>query len=503
MIRTLPSLLGAAALALTMAATSATVALAEKVNLRFVVASDTDTMSENDGRGGLARLASVVKAERAKGGNVMFVFPGDLLSPSILAGFDKGKHMIDLLNIAPPDILVPGNHEYDFGPEVFIERMREGNFTKLATNTMMDGKPIPGFETQILKTYGDLKVGFIGITTDQTPVLSSPGNITFSNSVETATTATAELREKGADVVVAIVHTAQNIDFDLMYRAGADIVLSGHDHTLHVFFDGRRALVESKEEAEYVTVMDVAFDIGESRGRRRVRWWPNWQIIDTATVTPDPDVAAKVKAYEDTLSAELDVEIGVAEVELDSRRASVRGGETALGNLIADGMREAVDADVAITNGGGIRGDKEYAAGTELTRRDVLTELPFGNRTVSFELTGAQIKELLENGVSAVEDGAGRFPHVSGMTVEVDLSAEPGSRVTTVTVNGQPIDDAATYTVATNDYMGGGGDGYAAFEQGTPVIDAVTGDLMANDVMSFIREAGTISPAPEGRITLN
>ena len=109
-----------------------------------------------------------------------------------------------------------------------------------------------------------------------------------------------------------------------------------------------------------MTIMDVEFDVGESRGKRRVRWWPNFRIIDTANVTPDATVAARVEELEGTLSKELDVAIGTSDIELDTRKASVRTSETAFGNLTADAMRSAVGADVGFTNGGGIRGNKLY-----------------------------------------------------------------------------------------------------------------------------------------------
>ena len=159
-------------------------------------------------RGGVARLASVVNAERAKGGNTLFVYPGDLLSPSILSGFDKGAHMIELLNMSPPDILVPGNHEYDFGPDEFIKRMNEGKFMKLATNTRYkDGSKLPGFEDSVIKQYGDVKIGVMGLTTEDTPDISSPGNNRILQQYRYCTRTTgAALREQGADMVIAVVH---------------------------------------------------------------------------------------------------------------------------------------------------------------------------------------------------------------------------------------------------------------------------------------------------------
>ncbi|MDA8869969.1 5'-nucleotidase C-terminal domain-containing protein [Rhizobiaceae bacterium] len=495
---TLTRLLAATALA----ATFSTTALAEIINVTLITASDMDTMSGKE-RGGVARLASVVKAERAKGGNSVFVFPGDLLSPSILAGFDKGEHMIDLLNMTPPDILVPGNHEYDFGPEVFIQRMNEGTFDKLATNTRgADGQPIEGFQDTKMMSFGDLKIGFMGMTTADTPTISSPGPITFAPVVETAKAADAKLREEGADVTVAVVHTAQAIDFDLLYQSGVDIVLSGHDHNLHVFYDGRRALVESKEEAEYVVMMDIAFDVTNDDGERRVRWWPNFRITDTATVEPDAEVAAAVQAYEDTLSKELDIELGKAAFELDTRRISVRTGENAFGNLVADAMRAAVDADIAMTNGGGIRGNIQHDAGKTWTRRDVLTELPFGNGTVKLEVTGAIIRAALEHGLMSAPEAAGSFPHFSGMVVTADLAQPAGSRVTEVMVDGAALDDAKTYTLATNDFMGGGGDGYAMFRDGTVLIDKDSAKLMANDVMAYFRAGEELETQIDGRLKI-
>jgi 5'-nucleotidase/UDP-sugar diphosphatase len=143
-------------------------------------------------------------------------------------------------------------------------------------------------------------------------------------------------------------------------------------------------------------------------------------------VTPDPETVAMADALRATMDQTLDVEIGTLETPLDSRRNVVRAEESTMGNLIADAMRDATGADIAIMNGGGIRGDTTYDAGRKLTRRDILTELPFGNVTVVTELPGSQVLLALENGVSQVEKGAGRFAQVSGLTFAFD--AVGGSR---------------------------------------------------------------------------
>ncbi|MCK5621763.1 MAG: 5'-nucleotidase C-terminal domain-containing protein, partial [Alphaproteobacteria bacterium] len=184
----------------------------------------------------------------------------------------------------------------------------------------------------------------------------------------------------------------------------------------------------------------------------------------------------------------------------DTQRASVRTAETNFGNLIADAMRAGVGADIAIANGGGIRGDRTYEAGTVLTRKDVLTELPFGNVTVLLELSGADVLAALENGVSQVEEKAGRFPQVSGLSFTYDPSAAAGSRVVEVMIGGKKLDKAKTYKVATNDYMAGGGDGYAALKKGKVLIDASGATYMATMVMNYIAANAPVSPKVEGRI---
>ena len=224
------------------------------------------------------------------------------------------------------------------------------------------------------------------------------------------------------------------------------------------------------------------------------------RVVNTVSVAPDPRLQASVDAYLGGLEQELDVEIGSTTVELDSRRSTVRSRESAIANLFADAMRAATGADVALTNGGGIRADKVYPPGTTLLRRDIRSELPFGNKTILLEVTGADLLAALENGVGGVEMGAGRFPHVSGMAFRFDASKPPGSRVAGVTVGGEPLDPSRTYRLATNDFLGRGGDGYDMFAAAPRLIDAAAGTLMAAQVIEAVAAAGEIAPRTEGRI---
>jgi 2',3'-cyclic-nucleotide 2'-phosphodiesterase (5'-nucleotidase family) len=179
----------------------------------------------------------------------------------------------------------------------------------------------------------------------------------------------------------------------------------------------------------------------------------------------------------------------------------VRKEEATMGNLIADAIKDVTGADFAITNGGGIRADKQYTAGSPLTRKDIFSELPFGNLTTALQLSGKDVLAALENGVSQVEEGAGRFPQVSaGLIVTYDAKKPAGSRLVSVTWNGKPIDPAGSYKVATNDYMLSGGDGYTSFKNGKVLINEREGHLMASDVIDWISKKGSVDVKIEGRI---
>ena len=502
-------IIGTLVLAAGMTFSSMAGTLAQDVDLTFLLISDIYEMaSEKSKRGGFARVNAIAKAERAKGGNLIYAHAGDFISPSLLSGFDKGEHVVELTNLAPPDIVVPGNHEFDFGKEAFLKRMGELKSTILSANLRRaDGSKVDGIKDTVMMTFGDasdpmksIKVGIVGLTLEDSPTLSSPGDLKFSSSMDTAKSSAAALKEAGADVLVAILHEDIATDRALYSTGIFDFVLSGHDHDLTVNYNGRSVMAESRSEGDLIVALDVKFSISEKRGKRRVKWWPNFRIIDSATVTRDAETLAKVQGYQAVLSKELDVPVGNTTSELDSRKPSVRSGETAIGNLIADAQRAALGADIAMANGGGIRGNKIYDAGSELTRRDILTELPFGNLNILIEIDGATLMAALENGVSQVEKTAGRFPHVSGMSFAFDAKKPAGERVSDVMIGDAPLDKAKIYKLATNDYAAGGGDGYKMFRKAKVLIGGLSAKLLANDVMAYIRKKGSVAPKVEGRI---
>ena len=492
------------ALALSLTAGVAMVATAEPVTITLLHTNDVDDINPGDDGGGVAPLMTLLKQERERADHTITTFGGDTISPSLMSGLTKGSQMIDLHNKLGTDIAVLGNHEFDFGPEITAERVAESDFPWLGTNVVgPDGDVAVGAVKHHIEEIAGYKIGFLGLLAPETAELSSPGDsITIAPPVPAAETAVAELQEQGADIIIALTHDNLADDRRLVESVeGIHVLLGGHDHDPVSLYRGGTLLAKSADNAEYLLVVDLRLDRVKEDDEDVVTVLPTWRFVSSIGVEPDSDIQAVVDAYNHELDEDLDVPVGTTTVELDSQRSTVRTQESNIGNLIADATRETLGADVAIANGGGIRGDRTYDAGTVLTRKDVLTELPFGNTAVLIELGGADLLAALENGVSQVEDNAGRFPQVSGLRFTYDASRPAGSRVVEVIVGEAPLDLGGTYKVGLNDYIYGGGDGYEALSKGKAIIDPTSAVLLASVVMNYIGQKGEIAPEVEGRIT--
>ena len=476
----------------------------ETATIRFILTGDMPEFTSEDGRGGYAKVATVSKIfKKQTKGNIrsLLIHAGDAYSPSLLSGMDKGKSTVDMLNAIGVDYMVLGNHEWDFGPKVTRERVWQSNFPILASNVIdSEGLPVDGTVRTAMEVIGPFRVGLLGLVTQNTKDVSSPETDQFLPIMDTAKELAKKLKDQGANLIVALAHLDFVEDMEILQSGLVDVLLSGHDH-YHIFFDnGKDVWLDAGEDGEKVGVLDVHMKSYMKRGKKRFSWEADMRYVDTKNIKEDSAIASKVKSYEDLLGKELDVKIGKTVSELDSRKKTVRTEEAAIGNLIIDAMREGVNAEIGITNGGGIRAKKIYAPGTTITRRDILTELPFGNVVVKLGLTGSQIWEALENGVSQVEQNSGRFPQVSGMSFEWNPKAKVGSRIVSVEFRGRPLSKYKTYTLATNDFLAKGGDGYSVFKKGKVIIDAYGAKLMASMVMDYIKAKGTVSTKVEGRI---
>ncbi len=480
-------------------------AAADSATITFLHTNDVYEIDAEEGRGGgMAELATALREARAASPDSITTFGGDLISPSVMSALTQGSQMVDFYNRFGTDAAVLGNHEFDFGPEVLQARIEESEFPWLGTNVLGDdGRPALGAAAGMVIERAGYRIGVFGVLAPETEELSSPGEgIDITPPIEAAKGAVTTLQEQGVDLIVALTHDDLADDRRLVREVeGIDLVLGGHDHDPISIVEDGILIAKAGYDAHYLLAVDLHVARVEDDGEASVGILPTWRFISTAGLAPDPAMKAVVDAYNAELDEDLDVPVGTTKVALDSRRSTVRAEESNMGNLIADAARETLGADVAIANGGGIRGDRTYDAGSVLTRKDILSELPFGNTAVLIELTGADLLAALENGVSQVEDTAGRFPQVSGLRYAYDAASPAGRRITEVTVGEQPLDLDATYKVAINDYIYGGGDGYEALARGRAIIDPSGAVLLASVVMDYIEQKGEIAPAVEGRIT--
>lgn len=452
----------------------------------------------DDGRrGGMARVATLVKQIRAANPNTLLVVAGDFLSPSALSTYLRGRQMVAVLDAIGVDAVTFGNHEFDFGPAVLAERMRESHFAWISTNVRdpRTGSPLAGAQIDRIVTLGGIRVGLLGLTLAETAHSAAGGrDIVFGDPLRAGIEGANALRQRGAQVVIAITHEEMAADRALGDRAPIDVIAGGHEHEPLVAEAAKAVITKAGSDARYLVQVDLWLT---PDGRLVERSWTFHEV--STRIAPDPAVTALIARYTRDLERELGVAIGRTEVALDARRQILRTQETGIGDFIADVMRDALAADVAVVNGGGIRGDKITPPGPIL-RRDIATMLPFNNTVLKLELTGAALRQLLEHGLAQGDNGGGGFLQVSGVRLTYAPGRPAGERIVSLDVGGRPVDPAARYTVATLDFLANGGDGHTAFRGARVLVPAASGLDLATLVLQAIEARKTITPAIDGRI---
>lgn len=450
-------------------------------------------------RGGLARVAALRKKILAESPHTLLLLAGDTLSPSVASQTFKGRQMIAAWNAAGLDYAALGNHEFDFGSVVLLERMRESRFTWLAANVIdhKTGKPFGGTPPYVLREFEGVKIGFFGLVTPDTKRASKPGpEVEFLDPVETAARLVPEMRARGAAVVVAITHLSMAQDKQVARAAAIDLIIGGHEHSVLQSLAGRTPIFKMGSDARNLGRIELHISAG---GKLESI---DWEVIPvTSSIPEEPQTAAVVAEYEGKLASELDLPVGRSSVALDADQHANRSRETNLGDFVADAYRAAMGADAALVNGGSIRGNAAYGPGP-LTKRDILTILPFENPIVEVEITGAVLRAALEHGVSTLgeEREPGRFPQVSGLRFAYDARRPAGSRVTSASVNGKPLDGNKTYTLALSAFVLDGGDGYTMFRAARILVSPEEGPVEFAVVLAALAAAGEVAPHTDGRI---
>ena len=435
--------------------------------------------------------------------NAVLVDAGDTFHGMPFVNFGEGYNALTLMNMAGYRIMTPGNHDFNFGVNRLQELAAMADFTVLAANIHRGNTLV--FDPYYIIEVDGVTIGFFGLAYPYTPVVTHPDHVaglTFGDPVEAASQTAAALREQ-VDVIVAVAHLGVDGSAYSLQVAQAvpeiDIIIDGHSHT-HLE-NGQLVngvlIAQAGAHAQFLGRIDIVVEDGEVTS------------INASTITQEYalenyEPLAEITAAIETMNAELDellgAVVGYTPVtfygDSPEHRATLRSQEVPIGNLISDSMRWATGAELALLNSGGIR---YHIHAGEITKNDIIEVLPFFNYAVVVEITAAQLWEALENGVSNMP-GNGRFPQVSGFSFTFDEYAEEGSRVLSVTVDGEelsPTDTNTTFSLAINDFKAVGGDGYTVFTDLPRLGEFGTQDQILIDYMEF---ADLAAIAVEGRI---
>lgn len=458
-------------------------------------------------RGGIAYLAAKVDKLRNEKPSLL-LSGGDMIQGDNWANLFQGESVIELMNIMRFDAMVVGNHEFDFGQEVLKRRISQARFAVLGAN--VEGMDM--LKPYIIKDLNGIRIGIIGVVTEDTASSTHPKNVSglkFLPLKETVARYARELKDR-TDMLIVLSHNGLPADRALAAHVdGIDVIVGGHSHTKveQPVTEGKTVIVQAWEHAKALGVLDITFE-----GGKIIKVEGHLEEVRPEAGKEDRIVQPIVEKYGQKIDAALNETLGYAALDLDGENIRIR--ETNMGDFVADIVRHASSADMALINGGGIRtGIKK--GGIRL--KDIYSVLPFDNYIVAVKLTGRQIRESLEHGVSAVEEGAGRFPQVSGISFKYSRSSPAGSRVTEILIKGDPLDPGRDYVVATNDFLAAGGDGYKAFGEavrasrdfeviggmmkGEMLIYINSGTWLRDVAADYIREKKIIAPVVNGRIT--
>ena len=512
-------LTSAAALAMTAGMASAeyslTILHTNDFHARFEPISkyDSGCSSEDNAEGkcfgGSARLMTAISEAKARTNNHILVDGGDQFQGTLFYTYYKGKLAAEMMNQMGYDAMTVGNHEFDDGPEVLRGFIDAVEFPVLMSNADVSGEPQLAdaiMKSTVIERGGE-KLGLIGLTPQDTDELASPGpNVIFTDPVEAVQGEVDRLTEEGVNKIIVLSHSGYQTDIRVAENTtGVDVIVGGHTNTLlgdmegaagaYPTMVGNTAIVQAYAYGKFLGELNVTFD--EEGNLTEAAGAP---IIMDAAVAEDEATKARIAEAAKPLDEIRNKVVAQAAEAIEGNRDVCRAMECPMGNLVADAMLARVKdqgIDIAIANSGGLRASIDAG---DVTMGEVLTVLPFQNTLSTFEVSGATIVEALENGVSQVEDGAGRFPQVAGMSFTVDLTKEPGNRISDVMVGGEPIDPEATYGVVSNNYVRNGGDGYKMFRDAENAYDF--GPDLADVTAEYLAENAPYQPYTDGRITV-
>ena len=484
--------------------------------------------------GGAEHMATLVKQLRQGHANTIFVAAGDLIGASpFLSAMFHDEPTIESMSMMGLAISAVGNHEFDEGLDE-LKRMQNGGchpldgcqgphpftgakFHYLAASTFVrsTGKTIfPAYE---IREFEGIPVAFIGLTLKGTPDIVSPTGVAgleFMDEAETVNALVPKLRARGVEAIVVLIHeggfptgdynecpgiSGPIVDIVRKFDRAVDVVISGHTHRAYVCDIDGRLVTSGDKYGTLVTAIDLKLDRAT---RDVVSAKADNVIVRTDAYPSDPEQTALLDAYDKFAAPIADRRAGSITATLS--RAPNNAGESALGDIIADAQLAATSGEanglavIAFTNPGGIRTDIPGKQDGAVSYADIFASQPFRNQLVALTLTGAQIKDALEQ--QWLDPKRPRILQVSkGFAYAWDAAKPYGERVIAerMSLNGQHIDQAKSYRVTVNNYLAVGGDGFTVFKQGAaPRVGVYDSDAL----YAYFQANSPIAPASADRI---
>ncbi|MGV2111765.1 5'-nucleotidase C-terminal domain-containing protein [Agrobacterium salinitolerans] len=494
----------------------------ESIN-KFDSTCSAEEEGKNECFGGAARLLTAINQTRdalkADGKNVLLLNAGDNFQGSLFYTTYKGTVEAEVLNAMKFDAMTVGNHEFDDSEDGLAGFLDKVQFPVVTANVVATAASKIGdrVKPSIVLEVGGQKIGIVGAVANDTAELATPGpNITIAEDVAKISEQVQKLKQDGVDKIIALTHVGYPRDLEFIAKIpDVDVVVGGHTHTLLSNTDQKAEgpyptlvdnpggykvpVVQAGQYSKYLGDLKVVFDdsgvVKESKGD---------PILIDSSFKPDEATLKRIdelKAPIETLKSKV---VGSSEGPIEGDRKVCRVKECSMGNLVADATLARVKdqgVTIAFANSGGLRSSIDAG---DVSMGEVLTVLPFQNTVATFQLKGEDIRAALENGVSQIDDGAGRFMQVSGLKYSFNRSKPAGSRVVSVEVKEGdafvPLDPAKTYIVAANNYVRTGGDGFKVFA--TKAVNAYDfGPNLEEAVAAYITANSPYKPYTDGRIS--
>lgn len=474
----------------------------ETKTITIIHTNDTHArLLSNETNIGFAKIATLVKEAKAANPNTLVLDAGDTLHGMPIVNISKGGNAIKVLESTGYDYMTIGNHDFNYGQERLLE-LRDMTSIGMISANILDENGQNVFTPYVIKDIDGVKVGIFGLSTPETAYKTSPSNVTgltFANPIETAKKIVDEIKDE-TDVIIGLVHLGLDGGSEFTSEKlanevdGIDVLIDGHSHTLleNGLLVNDTLIAQTSEHDK--NVGKVTIEVTNGKVVNKTAELIN--VSTTADVEKDPEVTKiidEINAENEAVFAQV---VAKTDIYLDGVRANVRTKETNLGNLSADAVRKAAGADIGFVNGGNIRTDIQPG---DITYGKLAELFPFGNTVQVKKITGEDLLKVLEISVQAYPETQGGFMQVSGMSFEFDPSKPAGSRVVGVKVGESQLDTTKEYTVAINDFLGIGGDGYEVFKNYPIYGEVGTYEEVFAD---YLNTNGTAGCEVSGRITV-